>query len=94
MDDAFAVGVPQPRECVPCDADGLVQRHPLAPGPELVLAGAQGVAFEQFHDHVVQAVLRVEIEDLDDVGVPQSRNGVGLAAETFQEFRFIHQVGA
>ena len=52
------------------------------------------VTFQQFHNHIVQVVLNIEVEDLDNIGMPQRCDCAGLPAEAGQELRFFHQVGA
>ncbi len=93
VDDAFAVGVVEAAQRVFQDAQDFGQRHTLALDAVLVQAGAQGVAFEQFHDHVVDVVLDIEVEDLHNGGMPQPGDGARLAPEAAQEFVLFYQVG-
>jgi hypothetical protein len=61
------------------DANGGVEGHRT----HVREAGLEIDAVEILHDEVRQPLARgVEVEDLDDVGVPQRRHDLGLAAES------------
>jgi hypothetical protein len=75
VDDVFFVGGVECRANLAGDVDHLGQGQLADPTQSLV----QVLAFEQLHDDKRRAVfVLVEVSDLDDVGMAQRRDGLGL----------------
>ena len=77
MNDALVVGCCQAIGNLPGVVQGLASRD-RSGGHELT----QGFAFEELHDGIGDAVLGVEVEDREDIGVREGRDCLGLALET------------
>ncbi len=88
VDDSVLVGEMQTLARL----DGDVQE--LSVGPALVGLhhGLQVGPVEQLHDNVRRLLLLAQLEDGDDVGVPQAAGRLGLGVETLAELRVRHQL--
>jgi hypothetical protein len=52
------------------DGDDLLAGKPLALFFQRLQTGFERGAIDELHDHVVQVLLDVEVEYLDDIGMP------------------------
>ena len=90
--DAFPVCIRQPGQNIGKDTHHFAERQFFRMHTQRIQIGFEGVAFKQFHDHVIQVILYIEVEDLNDVGMPQGGDCTGFPPETGQEFFLFHQV--
>ena len=53
----------------------------------------QTLPVDKLHDEVLLVVLNAEVENFDDVGMPQCRNGLGFDIESFDKLVVGRKVG-
>ena len=85
VDDALLVGALQGHEDLGGEVDGLLP----ADGALLLDILLQGDAVDKLHDDVLDLVAKADIVHLDNVGVVEHRDGLGLIAETAQEIAVV-----
>ena len=83
MDDALTMGFGESIGDLNAGAQDFIERH----GGTLE-AGGESLAFDEFHDQVVVAILLADIMQGADVGMVEAGNGAGFAHETFAIFGF------
>ena len=85
VDDALLVGALQGHEDLGGEVDSLLP----ADGALLLDILLQGDAVDKLHDDVLDLVAKADIVHLDNVGVVEHRDGLGLIAETAQEIAVV-----
>ena len=85
VDDALLVGALQGHEDLGGEVDSLLP----ADGAFLLDILLQGDAVDKLHDDVLDLVAKADIVHLDNVGVVEPRDGLGLIAETAQEIAVV-----
>ena len=94
VDDPEGVRVREGVRDLGDDPRHLARREPLPVLGELDEPVPEGPTLEVLHRHEVAAVHVVEVEDLDDVGVAEARDGLGLTAEALEEVGILGEAGA
>ena len=86
---AVVVGMVQRFQDLRDKVDGLPAGQLAAP---LVQILAQGHAVHIFHDDILQMVAHRDIIHLDDIGVVEQRDGLGLVLETAHKVGVVHEL--
>ncbi len=91
VDHIALVGVGERRADILNDADGLGQRQALALRGVFFQSILERAAVNKLHHHVIRRAVVIEVVDLNDVGVAQCADVLGLAREAAEEVRVFGQ---
>ena len=88
MDDALPVCLIKPSGKPFEEARNLIEWDALFPLTQITQVGSERRSLQIFHDNIGMAINGIEIENLDDVRMPQSRHHSGLALKSLKQNGF------